>query len=491
MRYFLEDFGSADTPTSPYEIVEYLKRRGLNRIAEQISEELGLEEIDDLQYLTENLNKLEWLKDAQKEKLLKLVREVTARLMSAENTTSPGASSPQADSDSGDVLVAGRNGGDCTHFQEHMRYFIKDFHEKLVFRDPDGGEWTMCMLLWTGFAQSKDAMLDKSLRDKWLEVSKEPDQVIFLSTLTECLMHPATTHPRWTLSGFKSCKCQKDKAAGIFFTDRVVQHALRGNEESKERWKNEVVKDWFENTADEASDFLVRGNRFLREDLKDSFKGMSIFERVVETQSDVVFIKMSRLAASLLFGFLEARKLGFIEARKLDFASAAGAAGGGRTLLHGFTSFVSSEGHAFSLNPTGVPALHVIVEGLQGMVHLAHNCWEMMGPVKTAQAFLLSGEKEDEEITRAVDPVPKQPLTEPLAAGLYVCADTVSQVRLRGHVPRALPRLLHTCPHTSVYVSSYYYLCVLILLNMCPHTAIYVSSYCVAGAGARRRAACC
>jgi hypothetical protein len=29
----------------------------------------------------------------------------------------------------------------------------------------------------------------------------------------------------------------------------------------------------------------------------------------------------------------------------------------------------------------------------------------------------------------------------------------------------------------TIYVSSYYYMCVLILLYMCPHTTIYVSSY--------------
>ena len=33
------------------------------------------------------------------------------------------------------------------------------------------------------------------------------------------------------------------------------------------------------------------------------------------------------------------------------------------------------------------------------------------------------------------------------------------------------------CPHTAIYVSLYYYICVLILLHMCPHAAIYVSSY--------------
>jgi hypothetical protein len=30
---------------------------------------------------------------------------------------------------------------------------------------------------------------------------------------------------------------------------------------------------------------------------------------------------------------------------------------------------------------------------------------------------------------------------------------------------------------STIYVSSYYYMCVLILLYMCPHTAIYVSTY--------------
>ncbi len=32
------------------------------------------------------------------------------------------------------------------------------------------------------------------------------------------------------------------------------------------------------------------------------------------------------------------------------------------------------------------------------------------------------------------------------------------------------------CPHPAIYVSSYCYVCVLILLCMCPHTAMYVSA---------------
>ena len=42
---------------------------------------------------------------------------------------------------------------------------------------------------------------------------------------------------------------------------------------------------------------------------------------------------------------------------------------------------------------------------------------------------------------------------------------------------------VYMCPHTTIcvlmllFVSSYYYICVLIRLHMCPHTTIYVSSY--------------
>jgi len=37
--------------------------------------------------------------------------------------------------------------------------------------------------------------------------------------------------------------------------------------------------------------------------------------------------------------------------------------------------------------------------------------------------------------------------------------------------------LSYMCPHTTICVSSYYYMCVLILLYVCPHTNIYLSLY--------------
>jgi hypothetical protein len=36
---------------------------------------------------------------------------------------------------------------------------------------------------------------------------------------------------------------------------------------------------------------------------------------------------------------------------------------------------------------------------------------------------------------------------------------------------------IYVCPHTPIYVSSYHYICVLILPCICPHNPIYLSSY--------------
>jgi hypothetical protein len=63
---------------------------------------------------------------------------------------------------------------------------------------------------------------------------------------------------------------------------------------------------------------------------------------------------------------------------------------------------------------------------------------------------------------------------------LYMCPHTTMYVSSYYYVPSATARICScrlTGPHTTMYVSSYYCICVLILLYMCPHTTIYVSSY--------------
>jgi hypothetical protein len=188
-----------------------------------------------------------------------------------------------------DVLVAARNGGDCADFQAHMTGLIRDFFKCFRLEDADpqsetfdwGSSWTLCMLLWIRFAH--DATLDQRLRDKWLHTTtKKPNQDQLLSILTECLESPGTAHPLSTMTGFISCECRKEHAAGIFFTDMMVEHALSGNENGKQKWRDRVAQGWF-HTDEPASAFLSRANKFLR-DPEHSIKGMSIFESPVETQ---------------------------------------------------------------------------------------------------------------------------------------------------------------------------------------------------------------
>jgi hypothetical protein len=192
------------------------------------------------------------------------------------------------DTDSEDVLIAARNGGDCADFQVHMQSFITYWRwhletdsaqESSGLGDLLSTSWTACMLVWIRFAH--DATLEKRLRDKWLQATtNSPNQDQLLSILTECLESPGTSHPRW--SPAESCECRKEHAAGIFFTDRMVQHALRRNETRKQDWRDKVVRGWFDNIDEPALDFLIRANRFFREDMEHNSKGMSIFESLVD-----------------------------------------------------------------------------------------------------------------------------------------------------------------------------------------------------------------
>ncbi len=59
---------------------------------------------------------------------------------------------------------------------------------------------------------------------------------------------------------------------------------------------------------------------------------------------------------------------------------------------------------------------------------------------------------------------------------LYMCPHTTIYASSYYHICFLI--LLYLCPHTTIYVSSYYYICVLILVYMCSHTTMYVSSYC-------------
>jgi hypothetical protein len=57
----------------------------------------------------------------------------------------------------------------------------------------------------------------------------------------------------------------------------------------------------------------------------------------------------------------------------------------------------------------------------------------------------------------------------------YMCPHTTLCVSAYYYLCVLIP--LYMCPHTTLYVSSFYYICVLILLCMCLHTTIHVAAY--------------
>jgi len=61
-------------------------------------------------------------------------------------------------------------------------------------------------------------------------------------------------------------------------------------------------------------------------------------------------------------------------------------------------------------------------------------------------------------------------------ATIHVCLHSLSTVMPRSARKALYVPTYYICPHTTLYVSSYYKICVLILLYVCPHTTIYVSS---------------
>jgi hypothetical protein len=126
------------------------RANGLDRIAERLSDELGLERPDDLQHFQEkDLDELEWLKKVPRVKLLKLCQEVTAKLHSPDSSSEASkAPTPDArsvgssdgtgcfESDGEDVLITERASGVGA----------------LDASEDESGEWSFAVTSWHSFS---------------------------------------------------------------------------------------------------------------------------------------------------------------------------------------------------------------------------------------------------------------------------------------------------------------------------------------------------
>jgi hypothetical protein len=243
---------------------------------------------------------------------------------SRADTSSEGGdavSESEDDVDFGWESVAIKHPGNPEDFQKEMQGFIQTFLDHLseieiemdesaetfsnfLCRDLPDGEWTFCMFVWICFA--KEAYFDETSLKLWRECIKKPAQQTILASLDWCLKQESTRHKLWPRSDLKS-NCIKEFPAAIYVTDLMVRHHLKGHAASLGLWERDVVKGWFEpENVQDASVFLLRANKFLREHLVE---GIQVVENVVKTQSYVAFLRMSELASLLLFEYLDAHKL--------------------------------------------------------------------------------------------------------------------------------------------------------------------------------------
>ena len=176
------------------ELVRFLKDKGLSAIAARFSEAMGMELVEDLRMLqTEDLDDpdLSFLKRWQKEKLLVLARNITARSASLRDSmlNDSGLSAADTASERSDTASEGGDDIDLTFdtvlirhpdnpadFQEHMTGFVSGFlaYMKVGVEADDEWNtydvdlnstgrkmWTWSMLLWIRFARDAARHLDE------------------------------------------------------------------------------------------------------------------------------------------------------------------------------------------------------------------------------------------------------------------------------------------------------------------------------------------
>jgi len=206
---------------------------------------------------------------------------------------------------------------------------------------------TFCMILWILFLkiaryndpnlQNMEHWLAKLCKQKQIG-EDEMAQEIQLRMGQKVVAH---RHPQLLLQVKDKMETFQGKpcVASIAIIDHMVKDLLRHNPSSLKFWQENVVRSLYSTLSETASDFLIRANDFLRL----SFDGATLLLEGFEIQSYVAFMRMPRLPAYLLFGYLETCKFGCASS-----ADAAGGRGGRGTLSHGFCTFVSSAGQVFT-----------------------------------------------------------------------------------------------------------------------------------------------
>jgi len=168
--------------------------------------------------------------------------------------------------------------------------------------------------------------------------------------------------------------------ASIAIIDNMVAKLLIDDDVRLDKW-NDVVGGWYRSRVKLPSAFLARANEFLRDDI-----GSVRLLACVQTQSCVAFLRMPKLAAHIMFEYIDVSKR-----KEISSSNAASAVPCSSSPWHGFQLFVSNTHRMSSLTRQHEPArsgLPIVRQGLECLARLPAQIWEMLGPVKTIKDLL-------------------------------------------------------------------------------------------------------
>jgi len=331
---------------------KFLKTKGISDITSKFCGQMRMSKVEDFMSLDADDWEdpdLSFPKGWEKKNLMRLVAAGIAHYFSsgseyqsnvqavsdAATDSSTDRSSEDSDSDD-DVALAVKNLGTLDDLVTHLKCFIGE-----LTRDGQR-HMTFCMILWIRLL--KDARYnDTHVRhmEHWLEKlckEKQIGEEKILQEIQLCVGQNvmAQCHSKLLLQVKDKIKTFQEKScvASIAIIDHVVQDLLRNAPTSLKFWQEDVIQSCYSTSDEPVSDFLERAKDFLR----DSVNSAMLLLEGFEIQRYVIFMRMPRLAACLLFGYLESCKFNCT------------------SLPHGFCTFDSSAGQVISLTDAVMPA---------------------------------------------------------------------------------------------------------------------------------------
>ena len=287
-----------------------------------------------------------------------------------------------SEDDGSHLIVAGYHLGNADEVLSHLKsWLIFDGQSD----DPTigtPGNLSFCMILWISllrgatYPPSHVGSFEQLMQRVFKGMSpSEEDLALHVCDLGS---HKLLGSIRETMDKFSSRQC----VANIAIIDHMVSDLLEDHDVRLDTWKDNVVGRWYESRSATPGAFFTRANEFLRDEV-----GSIQLLACISTQSCVVFMRMSKLAAHVFFDYLDVGKRKHATTSRITGAVECSSS----PVWHGFRLFISSTHRMSSLTRADVPArsaLPTVRHGLECLVRLPAQIWELLGPIKTIKDIL-------------------------------------------------------------------------------------------------------